>query len=88
MIPASPCVDIKLPRIAPKSALVPITTETVLALWEAMADRYKVFVTVAAGTGMRRGELLGLTHDRVSHDFGTIRRFESRQMWGGRPRYW
>jgi integrase len=73
MIPASPCVDIKLPRIAPKSALVPITTETVLALWEAMADRYKVFVTLAAGTGMRRGELLGLTLDRVSQDFGTIR---------------
>lgn len=39
VIPASPCVNIKLPRIAPKSALVPITTETVLALWEAMADR-------------------------------------------------
>ncbi len=73
VIPASPCVDIRLPRIAPKSALVPISTETVLALWEKMPDRYKIFVTLAAGTGMRRGELLGLTLDRVSHDFGTIR---------------
>ena len=73
VIPASPCVDIRLPRNAPRSALVPITTDTVLALWEAMPDRYKVFVTLAAGTGMRRGELLGLTLDRVSHDFGTIR---------------
>ena len=52
---------------------MPITTETVLALWEEMPDRYKLFVTLAAGTGMRRGELLGLTLDRVSHDFGTIR---------------
>ena len=51
VIPASPCVDIRLPRIAPGSALVPITTDTVLALWEAMPDRYKVFVTLAAGTG-------------------------------------
>jgi len=73
VIPVSPCVDIGLPRIAPKSALVPITTETVLAVWEAMTDWYRVFVALAAGTGMRRGELLGLTLDRVSHDFGTIR---------------
>jgi integrase len=73
VIPASPCVDIKLPKIEPRSALVPITTETVLALREAMPPRYRAFVTVGAGTGMRRGELLGLTLDRVSFDFATIR---------------
>jgi len=73
VIPTSPCIDIKLPRIEPKSALVPITTATVLALREAMQPRYRAFITVAAGTGLRRGELLGLTLDRVAFDFATIR---------------
>ena len=61
------------PRIKPKSALVPISTETVLDLREALPPRYRTFVILGAGTGMRRGELLGLTLDRVSVDFGTIR---------------
>ena len=61
------------PRIPPKSALVPITTETVLSLYDALPPRYRAFVILGAGTGMRRGELLGLTLDRVSVDFGTIR---------------
>lgn len=58
VIPISPCIDIKLPKIEPKSALVPISTETVLALREAISPRYRAFVTIGAGTGMRRGELL------------------------------
>jgi len=73
ILPASPCIDVRLPRIEPKSALVPITTETVLALHDALPARYKAFVVVGAGTGMRRGELLGLTIDRVAPEFGTIR---------------
>ncbi len=73
VIPASPCVDIKLPKIEPKSALVPISTETVLALREAISPRYRAFVTVGAGTGLRRSELLGLTLDRVAFDFARIR---------------
>jgi len=73
LLPVSPCVKIKLPRIPPKSALVPISTETVLALREALPPLYRALITVGAGTGMRRGELLGLTVDRVSYDFGTIR---------------
>ena len=73
VLPTSPCIDIKLPKIPPKSSLVPISTETVLALREAIAPRYQLFVTLAAGTGMRRGEILGLTVDRIAFDFGTIR---------------
>lgn len=73
VLPTSPCVDIKLPKIPPKSSLVPISTQTVLSLREAIAPRYRLFVTLAAGAGMRRGEILGLTLDRVAVDFATIR---------------
>ena len=51
VIPESPCVDIKLPKPPAKSALVPITTEVVVALRDAMPDRYKTLVTLAAGKG-------------------------------------
>ncbi len=73
VLPTSPCIDIKLPKIPPKSSLVPISTQTVLSLREAIAPRYRLFVTLAAGAGMRRGEILGLTLDRVAVDFATIR---------------
>jgi integrase len=73
ILPTTPCLDIRLPRATPRSALVPISTDTVLALREAMPPRFHAFVTLGAGTGMRRGELLGLTLDRISVDFGTIR---------------
>lgn len=73
VIPITPCEDIRLPKLAAKSSLVPISTATVLALRDTMPARYRAFVTIAAGTGMRRGEILGLTLDRVAFDFGTIR---------------
>jgi integrase len=72
-IPVSPCVEIRLPKIAPKSALVPITAKAVLAVHDAISERCRALVTVGAGTGMRRGELLGLTLDRVSEALQTIR---------------
>jgi integrase len=73
VIPTSPCVDVKLPRIPPKSSLVPISTETVRALIDTISPRYRLFVVLAAGTGMRRGEILGLTLDRVSFQSQSIR---------------
>jgi integrase len=89
VLPTTPCIDIKLPKIPPKSSLVPISTETVLALRETISSRYRLFVTLAAGTGMRRGELLGLTLDRVAFDFGTIRvdRQLSRAARSGKPAF-
>lgn len=73
VIPVSPCVKIKLPRGEAKAALVPISTKTVETLAAAMPAHLQALITVGAGTGMRRGELLGLTLDRVSTEFGTIR---------------
>lgn len=87
VIPITPCEDIKLPKIAAKSSLVPISTATVFALRDTMPARYRAFVTIAAGTGMRRGEILGLTLDRIAFDFGTIRvdRQLSRSSRAGSP---
>ena len=45
--------------------MVPPTTEQVEALREALPDALKALVTFAAGTGMRQGEVLGLTVDRL-----------------------
>lgn len=73
VIPTTPCVDITLPKTSSKAALVPISTDTVVALRDELPERYRAFATIAAGTGMRRGEILGLTLDRIAFDFGTIR---------------
>lgn len=64
LIPASPCSRIALPRVQPKR-VEPLATETVFALAEAVQDRYRALILLAAGTGMRQGECFGLTGDRV-----------------------
>lgn len=43
----------------------PISAEQVQALVEAVPERYRALVLLAAGTGMRQGEVFGLTVDRV-----------------------
>lgn len=72
-ITKSPCSGISLPDLPAKSSLVPITTDVVLALADEIIDPYKAIVLTGAGTGMRRGELLGLTLDRVSTSFRSIK---------------
>jgi integrase len=42
-----------------------LALEAVEALTEAMPDRYRALVTLAAGTGLQQGEALGLTVDRL-----------------------
>jgi integrase len=60
---ASPCDGTKLPDDV-RSEVVPPETEQVRALEEAMPAHLRAFVTVDAATGLRQGELLGLTVDR------------------------
>ncbi len=60
VIPSSPCVGIKLPR-PPRRVDTVMTTKHVVALAEAIAPRYRALVLVGAGTGLRPGELFGLT---------------------------
>lgn len=65
IISTSPCVGVKRPSSPPASMLEVLTTEHVLALAAAVPDRYRALIVAGAGTGMRPGELFGLTVDRV-----------------------
>ncbi len=63
-VTASPCEGTKLPKREPHR-VVPLTTDTVHALAAAVPGRYGAVVVLAAGTGLRQGEVFGLTIDRV-----------------------
>ncbi len=63
-IVASPCEGTKLPKVH-RQRVEPMTLEAVQALTEAMPERYRALVTLAAGTGLRQGEVFGLTVDRI-----------------------
>ena len=64
LVSSSPCVGVKLPKIEP-AKVVPLPVETVAASVEVMPERYRALVVLAAGTGLRQGEALGVTVDRV-----------------------
>lgn len=63
-IASSPCAGVSVPK-PKRGKVVPIATEDVLRLADAMPSRYRALVITAAGTGMRQGELFGLTVDRI-----------------------
>lgn len=63
-IMANPCEGTRLPKVQPK-LVEPWTTEQVQALIAASPAIGKAALVVAAGTGLRQGEILGLTVDRV-----------------------
>ncbi len=64
LIAASPCEGIRLPK-KERQRVVPLETEQVLALADAVPDRYRGLIVTAAGTGLRQGEAFGLTVDHV-----------------------
>jgi hypothetical protein len=61
---SSPCVGIRLPRVE-RQRVEPLSLEHVEALVEAIPDRYRALVVFGAGTGVRQGEALAVTVDRV-----------------------
>lgn len=63
-IVANPCEGTKLPKVTP-ARIEPLSTEVVERMIEAIAPRWRAFLITAAGTGLRQGELLGITVDRV-----------------------
>ena len=64
VVVVSPCLNIDLPKVDRVEVEAPALAD-VAAVWEAIDDRYRAILNVAAGTGMRIGEILGLTVDRV-----------------------
>lgn len=64
MITVSPCEAVALPRRT-QIEVVPPTVEEVRVLLDAMPARYRITGFLAAGAGLRQGEALGLTVDRV-----------------------
>lgn len=64
LIAANPCQDVTLPRRL-NAEVIPPTVEEVRTLLGAMPDRYRVAGLLAAGAGLRQGEALGLTVDRL-----------------------
>jgi integrase len=63
-IVANPCESTRLPNVTPKR-IEPLTTEAVRSLEASAPPRWRAFITALAGTGLRQGELLGLTVDRI-----------------------
>src|SRR4051794_27160779 len=60
----NPCVGVKLPEVLNDRVEV-MTTAQVLALEDAMAPQWKALVILGAGAGLRQGEALGVTRDRI-----------------------
>jgi len=61
---ANPCEGTRLPRTE-KRRVIPVTTTQVERLREGMPDELKALVVFTAGTGLRQGEVFGLTRDRL-----------------------
>ncbi len=73
MIAHSPCTRrVRLPR-PDGGEVVPMSPEQVRAMVDAVGDRYQALIVLLTGTGMRPGEALGLTADRVEFLRRTIR---------------
>lgn len=64
LIAESPCRRIALPEL-PDATLVPLTVDQVRAVADAAPPDLRALVILAAATGLRSGELLGLTVDRI-----------------------
>lgn len=64
LIQSSPCERIKLPS-TDHAQVVPLPLEAVTALRKRMPGDMAAAVTLAAGAGLRLGEVLGLSVDRV-----------------------
>ncbi|MGQ7296939.1 tyrosine-type recombinase/integrase [Quadrisphaera sp. KR29] len=64
LIAVSPCKGTRLPK-AETRRLEPLPTEAVHGLISCVPDRYSALIVLAAGTGMRQGEVFGLTVDRI-----------------------
>ncbi len=73
VVASSPCSKaIKLPRL-PGGDITPMTAEDVRSMVSAVDDRFSALLVLMAGTGLRPGEALGVTADRIDFLRRTVR---------------
>jgi integrase len=58
IIPASPCVGLRAVEV-PHDEVTPLTAGQVHRLTQAVPDRYRALITLAAGSGLRKGRAAG-----------------------------
>ena len=72
------------PPAAPHGKVVPWTSEQVTAVRHALPDRYRAMATLAAGCGLRQGEVFGLAVDDVDFLRGVVHVRRQVKLVGGR----
>jgi integrase len=72
-IRSNPCDTTKLPKDETDRQVVPMSTEQMYAIRDAMPERLRAMIVLGAGTGMRQSEVLGLTVDRLDFLRRTVR---------------
>lgn len=65
LITRTPCDRIQLPKEHGREEVVVLTVDQVRSMADAMPERYRAAVWCGVGLGLRVGEVLGLTVDRV-----------------------
>ncbi len=73
IIARNPCRSPTVRKPVPDpTRVVPWTTDQVTAVHDSLPDRYAVVVPLAAGVGLRQGEILGLSPDDIDRHRGTV----------------
>jgi integrase len=86
LIARTPCVDIRLPGIDRGTRVIP-SPEQVHRLAALMPSRLSAAVYVAAGCGLRLGEVLGLEVDDIDFERAELAVRRQLKMHKGRPPY-
>lgn len=71
-IPTNPCTGTRLPKVPPLR-VQSISTAQLTALIGHAPPRHRALIIAAAGTGLRQGELFGLTHEQLNLDERSLR---------------
>jgi integrase len=84
LLAKNPCraASVRRPRVVARK-VVPWEHETVLAVRDALPDRYGLLVTLAAGLGLRQGEVFGLSPVEVDFLRGRVEVRRQVKLYGG-----
>lgn len=88
LVARNPCAagSLRPPRVPPRK-VVPWDRATVVAVREALPDRYQVVAMLGAGLGLRQGEAFGLSPDDVDWLRGTVHVRRQVKLIGGRQAF-